>query len=192
MARFLFLCVLLGCGAEDPVPSTNPTTPGTTSVPTTTPTTTPTPTTEVCFEVDIDYGDPPAVPDCALPAPCPGVAFSDDAFMPCYVPPSTFDPTAAACVTDALATGQPGVFTLTNCPGGQYSEIWQIQSLGDGTALWHNWTYEDMGGRGYATWRSLPDPGHFQACTTDTAQDLLDCLSEITSQPCIHGEPTCP
>lgn len=74
----------------------------------------------------------------------------------------------------------------------QFSEIWAVQMLGEGTAIWRRSPFQDIGGNGRVTWRALPEPSYFQGCSAATPEALVACIEGITDQECQLGEPVCP
>lgn len=104
---------------------------------------------------------------------------------------ANYDPMAGACVLQALRIGEPAELRVRDCPGGQFSARTFLQVFGDGTVLWDEAAFQDIGGNGRATWRALPEPSHFEACSADSIEDLQTCLGEILAQECQLGEPSC-
>ncbi|MFT4974309.1 MAG: hypothetical protein ACI8S6_000191 [Myxococcota bacterium] len=141
-------------------------------------------------EVDEESGSSfLVVPDCALLSPCEEVGF-DDAPEPGKG--DGYDPEEAACVVEALARGDEGLFSAKGSHGlGKYSERWTMQSLGDGTVLWSRTEYDDIDYEAEMSWRALPAASHFEGCSIDIAAAFIDCIEAIPSEACIHGEPDC-
>ncbi len=140
-----------------------------------------------CYTVS-DEGTSVQVINCGFTQPCADAEFVLDN---CEVE-ATYDPAVGACIVEQLAAGNQALHVISDCPGGQFSESWRLQVLGDGTVLYVNNEFLDIGGNGYGTWRALPDAAYFQACQTDTPQGLIDCIDGIRQQECQLGEPTCP
>lgn len=42
------------------------------------------------------------------------------------------------------------------------------------------------------TWRAMPEPSYFEACSAGTPEELVACIEGITGQACELGEPVCP
>jgi hypothetical protein len=140
-----------------------------------------------CYDVSDEVSSINVI-DCAFTQPCAEVEFTSD---PCEVT-ADYDPAVGACIVEQLAAGTQALHVVSACPGGQFSESWRLQVFGDGTVLYVDNQYLDIGGPGYANWRALPDATYFQACQTDTPEALLDCLAGILDQECQLGEPECP
>jgi hypothetical protein len=128
-----------------------------------------------------------SVINCGFPQPCAEAEFAD--ICETMV---DYDPAVGACIVEQLAAGTQALHVVTDCPGEQFSESWRLQVFGDGTVLYVNNQFLDIGGTGYATWRALPDAAYFQTCQTDTAAALLDCIDGILAEECQLGEPSCP
>ena len=140
-----------------------------------------------CYDVSNSTNSVDA-PVCAFPKPCDEVRYAESAS--CEVS-ATYDPAAGACVVEALRSGEPAELLIRDCPGGQFAERLRLQTFGDGTVLWDEAAFLDIGGDGRATWRALPDAAHFDACSTDTIDALLACLDAILAEACQPGEPSC-
>jgi hypothetical protein len=140
-----------------------------------------------CYEISDEVSSINVI-DCGLAQPCAEAEFTVD---PCEVT-ADYDPAVGACIVEQLAAGTEALHVVSACPGGQFSESWRLQVFGDGTVLYVDNQFLDIGGPGYATWRALPDAAYFQACQTDTPEALLDCLDGIREQECQLGEPSCP
>ena len=141
-----------------------------------------------CYDIFDDL-TPPLGPDCNLPQPCNVAEFFSDG--ECEVSP-TYDPNVGQCILDALAAGEAANVEIRDCPGGQFSESWFVQILGDGTAIWRRSESEDFTGNGRVTWRAMPDASVFEACDPATPQQLVACIEAITDEACQLGEPSCP
>jgi hypothetical protein len=131
-----------------------------------------------CFEREHDNGFAP-FETCDLDSPCDGVSFNlrGDACGS-----ATYDPVAAACVRDALATGGAATFSVQDCPGGQYTKTWILQSLGDGTLVWAMNQWDDSTSESRVSWRALPDAAYFSACGVEDAGDFRDCIDGLERQ----------
>lgn len=140
-----------------------------------------------CYQIS-DEGTSVSVINCGFTQPCAEAEFVSN---PCEVT-ADYDPAVGACIVEQLAAGTQALHVVSDCPGGQFSESWRLQVFGDGTVLYVDNQFLDIGGTGYATWRALPDATYFQACQTDTPEALLDCLAGILEQECQLGEPSCP
>jgi hypothetical protein len=140
-----------------------------------------------CYEISDEVSSIDVI-DCGLTQPCAAAEFTVD---PCEVT-ADYDPAVGACIVEQLAAGTAALHQVNACPGGQFSESWRLQVFGDGTVLYVDNQFLDIGGPGYATWRAMPDAAYFQACQTDTPEALIDCLDGIRQQECQLGEPSCP
>jgi hypothetical protein len=140
-----------------------------------------------CYQIS-DEVTSVSVINCGFAQPCAEAEFVSSS---CEVT-ADYDPAVGACIVEQLAAGAQALHVVSDCPGGQFSESWRLQVFGDGTVLYVDNQFLDIGGPGYATWRALPDAAYFQACQTDTPEALLDCLDGIREQECQLGEPSCP
>ncbi|PRQ03808.1 hypothetical protein [Enhygromyxa salina] len=147
---------------------------------------------DVCY----DHSSPPEglinAPNCGFPSCASDVVYVGNPDE-CEVQ-ADYDPEVGNCLLQALANGQDTAASLgiRDCPGGQFSWTLKLQLFGDGTVLWHEATFADLASDERATWRMLPDAAYLDACSADTIEQLLDCLSGILEQECQLGEPTCP
>ena len=140
-----------------------------------------------CYDIS-DQVSPPSAPNCMLPTPCADAEFvSGD----CEVS-ATYDPAVGQCILDALAAGDPASVRVRDCPGGQFSESWSVQVLGDGTGIWRRANFQDIGGEGRVTWRALPEASYYEDCSAETPDDLVACIVGLVAGECQLGEPVCP
>lgn len=142
----------------------------------------------VCYDIRDDVNSVQVI-NCGLPQPCAEAEFASS---PSCEVTATYDPAVGACIVEQLAAGTQAMHSIRDCPGGQFSELWRLQVLGDGTVLYVDNQALDIGGNGRGTWRALPDAAYFQGCQTDTAEALIDCIDGIAEQDCQLGEPSCP
>lgn len=142
----------------------------------------------VCYDIRDDVAGVYVI-NCGLPQPCADAEFTLSGT--CEVS-ATYDPAVGACIVEQLAAGTQALHVVSDCPGGQFSESWRLQVFGDGTVLYVNNQFLDIGGPGYGTWRAMPDAAYFQDCQTDTPEGLIDCIEGIPQQACQLGEPSCP
>jgi hypothetical protein len=142
----------------------------------------------VCYSI-VDMRKPVKVIDCDLPQPCAMVQFKDDECSPSF---PDYNPADGACIVEQLVAGSQAAHSIRDCPGGQYSHSWDVQVFGDGTVLYVRTSFHDTIVTSRATWRAMPDAAYFQACETDTPEQLIECLQGIRAQECQLGEPSCP
>lgn len=140
-----------------------------------------------CYDVS-NEGMPVDPPTCGLPQPCAEAEWASDT---CESAP-VYDPAVGACILATLAAGEAAEVRLRDCPGGQFSSWILVQMFGDGTVQWERGTNQDQAGNRRATWRALPEPSYFEACSADTPEALTACLQGLAETTCQLGEPACP